>query len=188
MSRAEQGRTAYGLGISLIGGAGAGLLTKGVGMTEGWLLIAGSLVLALGGFLYSRKVERNEYLDSYEDCQGECKGKLRRREMWRLPDDLPKKKGLPVCRSCFMQETRRSINPFWDCLAYAVKGEEYEKTRAAKRERKQREENARRIKEALEATDTEESLRAKLIGPFGKERRDIRQALDALMKEKGEKK
>jgi hypothetical protein len=185
MSRVEQGKTVYGLGISLIGGAGAGLLTRGVGMTEGWILIAGSLALTLGGFLYSRRASRNEYLDAYEDCQGTCKGRLPRRRMWRLPDDLPKKKGLAVCSSCFRQEMGgRSINPFRDRLAYAQKGEEEENTKEGKKRRKQWEKNRRQFQEALNAPITEEYLRANLMDPFGREHPEVRQALDALLKEK----
>jgi hypothetical protein len=173
-------------------GAALGIVGSIYGKTEpGWaaVIVVGFLVLlSTFGLIYSARMGRRDYLDSYEDCHGNCNGRLPRRQMWRLPDDLHKKKGLPVCRSCFMEETRRSINPFWDRLAYAKKGEEDANTKQGKRERTQREENRRRFLEALNAPDTEESLRAKLMDPLGREHPDVRQALDALIKANAEKK
>ena len=169
-------------------GAALGIVGAIYGKTEpGWaaVIVVGFLVLVSAfGLISSARIGRRDFLDTYEDCQGECKGKLPRRQLWRLPDDIRKKKGLPVCRSCFMDHAGRSINPFWDRLAYAKKGEEHENTRKGKKERKQWEENRRRFQEALNAPVTEEYLRANLMDPFGKEHPEVRQALDDLLKEK----
>jgi hypothetical protein len=107
--------------------------------------------------IYVARVSRREFLDDYEDCQGDCKGKVQRRQMWRLPDVLPKKKGLAVCRSCFRQEMGgRSINPFKDSLAYAKKGEEHENTRQGKLESRERERKRQELLSALSADPMEQ--------------------------------
>jgi hypothetical protein len=149
--RVEQGKMFASGGIGLATGIGGTLYTNG---TLGWpamLALAAALGLCLFGLVYARIVARNEFLDAYEDCQGDCKGKVRRRQLWRLPQDLPKKSGLPVCKSCLMQETKRSLNPFWDRLAYAKRGEEYENTREGKLERRKVEHRRQEIAAAFAA-------------------------------------
>jgi hypothetical protein len=149
--RVEQGKSLATLGLGFVGGGGAGMFIKDAGPVTAALFMVGSLTLVCIGFVYSRRTERREFLDEREDCQGDCRGKVERRKLWRLPDSLPERKGLPVCKSCFTKEMGNSPNPFTHSLAYAKKGEEYEKTRMGKRERRDNERRRREFSAALAA-------------------------------------
>ena len=174
---------ARALGGALLG-ACLGVLGAVYGKTEpGWITVTVVGFLALLSaisLIYSVRVNRNDFLDSFEDCQGDCKGKIQRRRLWRLPDALPKRKGLPVCKSCFMKEMQRAPNPWGDKLAYAKKGEEYEKTRHGRRERREHEAFRKRMLDALSAPVTEEYLLSELHDPWGREIPEVRKALDEL--------
>lgn len=168
-------------------GAALGIICAVYGKTDpGWaavIVVSGLVAITAFSLIYYARMERHTFLDSYEECRGDCRGQLRRRQLWRLPPDLHEKKGLPVCSSCFREKTGRTPNPFEDKLAYAKKGEEHENTSEGKRERKQWEENRLRFQEALGAPVTEESLRANLIDPLGRQRPEVRQALEKLIRE-----
>jgi len=58
----------------------------------------------------------------------------------------------------------------------------------AEAERHEREENKRKLREGLSAPVTEEYLRSELLDPLGREIPEVRQALDALIKTKVERK
>jgi hypothetical protein len=184
MSNAEQGRM---LASATFGTAlGVVVTAFGSGRYGGAIMIAiaALLALCLAGLMYSGKTERCEFLDTYVDCGGNCKGQFRRRELWRLPSKLREMRGVPVCATCFYKITGNHPFPLLgDTLAHAKKGEEHENTREGKREHKQREKNGRRFQEVLEVPVTEEGLRANLIDPLGRQRPEVRQALEKLIKE-----
>jgi hypothetical protein len=151
-----QGELAKLLGSATLG-ACLGIVGSIYGKTEpGWaaMTVVGILAaISVFGLIYSGRLGRSDFLDSYEDCQGNCKGKLQRRRLWRLPHDLHKRKGLPVCPSCFKEETGRPVNPFEDRLAYARKGEEYESTPDGKKEASDAAERRRSFLDALRSAE-----------------------------------
>lgn len=140
------GTAALGAGLGIVGT----LYTKFEPGGAAVMVVAALGLIAAFALIYGARAEREEFLDAYEDCQGECKGKAQRRMMWRLPDHLRKKKGLPVCSSCYGVMTGRNVNPFEAKYAYARKGEEYGNTKKGKLEFKRARDESRRILELID--------------------------------------
>jgi hypothetical protein len=155
MSRAEIGKTMFVVCFSASVGAGAGIFSKDAGIVTAAIWVAANLLLALGGIWYWRRAERNEFLDGREECMGGCKGYIRRRELWRLPDGK-KMGGVPVCHSCFVIHEQRVPNEFFfnEQRAYASREERWENTKEGKRELRRREKLKKQVQEALSAPVT----------------------------------